>query len=146
MFLLSEVNWDLNKEITLPSKRHERKHVSHYYAPDITSRQDNDTPTGQSAQIRKQSHSTEREATPTTTSGIHFAKDWKEQSSLRTWLMKFWYLKWTLSLYRCRDWEVSEILRKALFKRQQGPSTHWYGSRTTWRWWWSWEGGWSHKN
>ena len=93
MFLLSEVNWDLNKEITLPAKRHETKHVSHYYAPDITSRQDNDTPMGQSDQIRKQSHSTEREATPMAMSGIHFAKDWKEQSSLRTWLMKFWYLK-----------------------------------------------------
>lgn len=64
LFLLSEENWDLKKEITLPPKRHEIKHISHYYAPDITSRQNNDTPTGESAQIRKQSHSTEREATP----------------------------------------------------------------------------------
>lgn len=37
---------------------------------------------------------TERDATPRAMSGIHLAKeDWKEQPSLRTWLIKFGYIK-----------------------------------------------------
>ena len=68
-------SWDLKKEITLPPKRHEIKHISHYYAPDITSRQNDDTPTGQSAQIREQGHSTEGEATPRARSRMHFVKN-----------------------------------------------------------------------
>lgn len=47
--------------------------------------------------------STEKEATPRTMSGIRFAKDWKDQPSLRTWLMQFGYLKQTLTIYRWRD-------------------------------------------
>ena len=84
MFLLREENWDLKKEITLPPKRHEIKHISHYYAPDITSRQNNGTPAGQSAQIRKQNHSTEKEAPPRAMSRVRLVKNQKKQASLRT--------------------------------------------------------------
>lgn len=64
MFLLSEVYQDFNKEITLPAKSCKIKLISHDHAPDITSRRDDDAPTGQSTQVRKQSHSTEQREKP----------------------------------------------------------------------------------
>lgn len=52
---------------------------------------------------------------------IHFAKDWKEQPSLRTWLINFWYLKQTLSNCTCKEWDISENAKKDIILKGAIP-------------------------